>query len=197
MEPIIIDDLIPKVYQEELLYTLTQPSFAWAYRPEISYGGNGMAEEFALHDPKIKETRAFSHRLYFDYTKTSEYCDFVRPILYFLEGLSIEIKMLERIRAVLVPKDISMKDYYNVPHIDLRDREHKTLIYYVNDCDGGTILFNEKHNPNIELMNPSRKTVDRFVQAKKGRILIFDGLTFHTGVVPTDQDKILINFNFV
>lgn len=204
--PIILDDVIPEKYQEEILHTLTMREFDWHYNPHISYSENEIVSNYKKQDENIKDSRGFVHRFLVPKNNTdqpfsvkSEYCDFIRPILYFVEEkLNLNVKEILRIRGVLAPKDISMKDLYNVPHTD-GITPHKTLIYYVNDNDGGTILFKEKLDPNItyEELDYSKRTKDHFVQSKKGRVLLFDGLTYHTGVVPTDNDKILININFI
>jgi hypothetical protein len=73
---------------------------------------------------------------------------------------------------------------------------HKTLIYYVNDADGGTIIFNEKHNLTLDDLNTDQKTINTVDKAKRGRVVIFDGDHYHTGIIPTEKNKILININF-
>lgn len=198
MTPMIIDDLLPPTFTEEILHTLTMPEFDWHYRKSISYGDDEkVIKEFIQNDSMILESSAFSHRFYYEGKKLSQYCDFIRPILYFVEDkTSIKPKNIQRMRAVFTLKDSLNSDKYNVPHVDL-PFPHKTLIYYLNDSDSGTILFKEKYDSKTNCIDTSKKTVDKIVNAKKGRILIFDGLTYHTGVIPKSQDKILININFV
>jgi len=190
MDPIIIDDLLPASFVNELEYTLTNVGFDWHYNPAVSYSNQELTDSFIKNDPNILETRGLIHRFYFDKTKSSQYCDFVRPILYFIEKI-VPVNSLERIRGVLAPRDI-YPGKYNAPHIDL-NIPHKTLIYYVTDSDGGTILFNEKYNGTYD---PSKKTIAQEIQAKRGRVVIFDGLQYHTGRIPVEQDKVLININF-
>jgi len=195
--PIILDNVIPEKYQSEIEHTLTQIEFDWHLNKSVSYGASDITKEFIEHDKNIKDTRGFIHRFLVNnientYVK-SQYCDFVRPLLFFVEEqLKFQINNIDRIRGVLIPKDIEMRDSYNVPHLDSTN-PHYTLIYYVNDNDGGTLLFEEK-GPEV---SSSKKTPKTFIPAKKGRVLLFDGLTYHTGIVPSDNDKILININFV
>jgi hypothetical protein len=191
MEPIILDNVLPASFVAELEHTLTSIEFDWHCNPTISYGTSGRSNEFVQNDINIVETRAFVHRFYYENKKASTYCDFVRPILYFIEN-RIPVNSIQRIRAVLAPKESEHSGKYNTPHIDLTI-PHKTLIYYVNDSDGCTILFNEKYNGSYD---PSKKTIAHEIQAKRGRIVIFDGLQYHTGKIPVSSDKILININF-
>jgi len=61
--------------------------------------------------------------------------------------------------------------YHNTPHKDF-DLEHTVALYYVNDSDGDTILFNKD------------MTIKEKVSPKAGRLLFFDGSILHTGSHP-------------
>jgi hypothetical protein len=195
MEPLILDNLLPESFVKEIEFTLTNTEFDWHYRSSISYGGDSVVDQFIKNDPNITETGAFVHRFFYEKQKLSQYCDFIRPILYFAEPY-VSINTILRMRGVFVPRDLSLKEKYNVPHVDM-GAAHKTLIYYVNDADGGTIIFNEKYDPSLgDAVNTDQKTIKTVVEAKRGRVVIFDGYHYHTGMIPTEKDKILININF-
>lgn len=197
-KPIILDDVIPKKYELEIEYLLTQNQFDWYLNKSLSYGEGSITTAFKKNDKNIKDSRGFFHVFLFDGPEgnmKSKYCDFIRPMFFFVEEkLKFEIKKLQRIRAVFIPKDKNMKNKYNVPHIDNYE-PHTALIYYVNDNNGGTLLFKEKGGNKLD--NTSKKTKDIFVEAKKGRMVMFNGLTYHAGIVASDKDKILININFI
>jgi hypothetical protein len=194
MEPLILDNVLPESYVAEIEHTLTKVEFDWHFRDRISYGNDPVTEKFVENDANIIESRAFVHRFFHDKEKLSQYCDFIRPILYFVEPHTMVTELL-RMRGVFVPRDLGLKGRYNVPHIDTKT-PHKTLIYYVNDSDGGTIIFNEKYDFSVGHVTSDKKTIKQIVQAKRGRMLIFDGTHYHTGMIPAYQDKILININF-
>ena len=196
MDPIILDDFLPQSYVNEIFHTLTMVEFDWHLRPYISYGGDWIIDDFVKNDSNIVETRAFSHRFFFENEKLSSYCDFIRPILYFVEEkTNLEVKKIERMRAVLAPRNTQYQGKYNVPHVDL-GYHHFTLIYYVDDSDGGTVIFKQKHDPDEKIANSDKKDILTEIECKKGRAVIFDGLHYHTGRIPAHQDKILININF-
>ena len=76
------------------------------------------------------------------------------------------------------------EELINGPHRDDK-RDHLVLIYYVNDSDGETRLF---ENENLDLMVS--------VKPKKGRILIFDGSVLHTGQHPINAPlRCVLNVN--
>jgi len=76
----------------------------------------------------------------------------------------------------------------NPPHIDLVDIKHKVLLYYVNDSDGDTIIYEDK----------SAETVVDRISPKQGRILFFDGNCYHSSSSPTVNNKrIVINIDLV
>lgn len=60
-----------------------------------------------------------------------------------------------------------------------------TAIYYVNDSDGNTIIFDE----DLKI----RKTIT----PRKGRLLLFHGHSLHAGQPPINSGKrVVINYNF-
>ncbi len=62
-------------------------------------------------------------------------------------------------------------NFHNTPHKDF-DLEHTVALYYVNDSDGDTILFNKD------------MTIKEKVSPKAGRLLFFNGNILHTGSHP-------------
>ena len=69
-------------------------------------------------------------------------------------------------------------------HTDL-DFSHWVLLYYVNDSDGDTILFNSKEEE-IQRVTP-----------QKGKAIFFDGSVKHCGSQPAKSHRAVINFNFL
>ena len=63
------------------------------------------------------------------------------------------------------------KTSHNAPHIDTQEviPYHWTMIYYINDSDGDTLVFNET-GENIPVKN---FTINKKISPKKGRAVIF------------------------
>jgi hypothetical protein len=89
-------------------------------------------------------------------------------------------------------------------HVD-NDFDNYTLIYYLNDSDGDTFIFEETmHNcpthPNTVI--PIKKNISDFniharIPTKKGRMVLFDGARFHCGMQPRNNYRCVINFNLI
>ena len=74
------------------------------------------------------------------------------------------------------------------PHTDLKV-PNLTCIYYVNDSDGDTVIFNERQKS-------EEYTIAESITPKKNRLLVFDGDIYHTGHSPKKhRNRILINTN--
>lgn len=77
-------------------------------------------------------------------------------------------------------------------HID-HTYPHYSILFYLNDTDGDTLISNEKYNPlthvdeSLEYVPSPEKCIR--VSPKRGRILLFDGLHFHTGSYPTKYPR--------
>ena len=68
-------------------------------------------------------------------------------------------------------------------HVDL-NFPHLVCLYYVNDSDGDTILFDNNNNE-IQRVTP-----------KKGRIVLFDGSIKHCSSSPSKIHRAIVNFDF-
>ena len=72
---------------------------------------------------------------------------------------------------------------YNNKHVDTTI-PHVVVLYYVNDSDGDTHLFN-----GVDII--------KTVTPKKNRVVIFDGSIYHSSGSPTTNKRCVINFNII
>lgn len=90
------------------------------------------------------------------------------------------------------------------PHIDRLD-PHLTAIFYINDCDGSTIIYNEKcigdefSSPEkiIETIQNKKMTVKKEIRSQKNKLVIFDGLQYHSSRPSISESRFVINVNFI
>lgn len=78
-----------------------------------------------------------------------------------------------------------------IPHVDLpEETNYKTVIYYVTNSDGNTILFNETNGHSGQLMTKHISI------PKQGKAIIFNGNTLHAACPPnSNQTRIVLNIN--
>lgn len=104
-----------------------------------------------------------------------------------------------RAKYNMLPQIINQDNlFYNTPHVDA-DVDHYVILYYVDDSDGPTYIFNEtKHDHTMENAHKfDGFTIKESVKPKKGRFIIFDGGYYHTSSCPVDHNKrTVLNINF-
>ena len=94
-------------------------------------------------------------------------------------------------------KDI-IKNKHNTPHVDdvnnTINQDVYTLIYYVSDSDGDTVIFNEQLNS-----KPIKKlSVYKKITPKKNKAIIFKGSYFHASTNPLKfENRIVMNVNLI
>ena len=95
-------------------------------------------------------------------------------------------------------QDESYKNKIQSPHSDLIGWGYEwiTGIYYVNDSDGDTLIFNEEEKDIDEKGNNNLTILER-ISPKKGRLVLFNGKKIHAGAHPVKcNNRIVINFNY-
>lgn len=82
------------------------------------------------------------------------------------------------------------------PHVDLTE-PHLVVLYYVFDSDGDTIFFNKKHEKNNIRPSFEDYKIIKNVTPKQGTCVVFDGLNYHSNILPKLNKRCVINFNLV
>lgn len=173
---LVIDDVLPSFMADEIESLLFSQSFPWYYLEDIT-------------DPnKNKEnTIGFCHYFKNDVGQTSNLYPTVSWIPKFaLQKANMEYKYdIIQARSFLHVPTIKKKRHDNI-HIDLPEK-HLVVLYYVNDTDGNTFMFE----------NGVDKDASAQITPKKNRAVIFDGLIYHASSCPTVTKRCIINFNLV
>jgi len=112
-----------------------------------------------------------------------------------LKPLYAKNKLLEARSFLQLPLN---KEYIgegvDTPHLD-RTEPHLVFLYYVNDSDGDTIIYNYKSKSSKDIPYFEDIKEMKRVTPKQGRVVIFDGLYWHTAQQPTKDIRCIINFN--
>ena len=105
-----------------------------------------------------------------------------------------EIDVLNGRSFLSTPTNIP-KDDVDSPHVDLVV-PHFVMLYYVCDSDGDTIIYNEKTKfggcyPDNEM----NFTIKKKVSPKQGRVVLFDGIHYHTAEQPNHNVRCIVNYD--
>lgn len=177
-------NLIPVDLVNKIEKMMTSENFPWYYQEttvndESDYFKNIKNKKF-----KINDTGQFTH-IFLNSEKINS--PFFEEIFNILKIFSLKEKInltLLRCKANLqIQKSKIFKNKYNIPHIDIQE-EHMVLIYYVNDSDGDTLLFDK----NLKIFKK--------IKPEKGKFLLFNGNILHASSFPVKNKKrIIINLD--
>jgi hypothetical protein len=184
--PLIIEDLLPSSYVDELETVMTGIDFPWFYQ---SYGTVYTKENI---DIKTIDVPQFVHSFYKEEMISSPFYPLVFPLLVLLEkhtGKTYRNRIL-RIKANLITKDaLFPENCYHPVHID-DSNSNETLLYYVNTSDGDTFLFNEGENQ-------YPLTLNQRISPSRGRVVLFDSSKLHASSSPRiSSSRVVINIVF-
>ena len=141
----------------------------------------------------ISEDEQYVHTASFNENRISDIHDFGVDILNaFAKKHGIKVEKVLRIKANILNKT-DKQNHIHPPHVDIA-MPHMVLLYYVNDSDGDTVIFYEKHSSDQDPV----LTVNRSISPKAGSAIMFDGLTYHSSSSPQyTEERIVININFI
>ena len=196
----IFDNFLDQDDFDELSNAVLGEKFPWFYkecasadpRLNIPHNSNLAIETWGLdHSIYEKETSAksFAFALFEEFFKKLE------------NSFGFNFDRLIRARlSAKFPKAGFTSDNYNLPHIDYF-YPHETLIYYFNDTDGDTRIFDQFRTypaeGNFKDWWPTEFTTQARVTPKANRLLWINGLQYHTASNPINGDKrVILNINF-
>ena len=190
----VIDNYLPKEYVDDIEKLFLKPEEHSS--SEINwYYNDYTASKDADYLKRIKDNKhffdsyQFTHIFYNMGEKNSSYFD---KIIKILEDTKINWKSIERIKANFTTNLTNRKPGdIVVPHQDIKpnsdyykNKKAISMIYYVHDTDGDTVFYDDEC-----------KKITKKVKPKKGRVVIFNSLIFHSYMRPVKSDKrVVINF---
>ena len=113
---------------------------------------------------------------------------------------NMSISKLIRIRVGLTTR--TPYPVVHSPPVDWDD-SHMTALYYVNDSDGDTVFYKEKRDETLSVSSynwskDQKFNVDQTIKPVADRIVMFDGLTYHSSTTPCHTDyRLIINYNWL
>jgi len=186
----VFDNIITKNDQNKFLEELYNVEFPWYLQKTTT----AITEtNTAIKDNLCCDTIGLVHVVYDEEKGPNSplYHPIFNTLNNFLQENNLQLDKLLRIKSNLVFKNVENSEKYHTPHID-NEENHYTLLYYVNDSDGPTYLFDNKFDGTKQNL-----TVIEKINPKKGRAILFDGHYYHASSNPIINDyRLVINYNF-
>ena len=175
----IIDNIISVEEQNHIKNLLLNRSFPWFYLNDVSFENNTLERKPGLSHYFIKEGKVSSDWLIKQPNNISKLID---SSANFLKKEELKIVKSRAFLQFPLSEEMIKGNYIDTPHLDLKEK-HIALLYYGNDSDGDTIIYEDVKK------NKIKKTV----KPKQGRMVIFDGSYWHTGSQPRNNIRCIIN----
>jgi hypothetical protein len=196
--PIILDDLIEEELQNQIEDTMFD--CRWKFKTDNIY-------EYDASHMGLKY-RKFLNPLNFDISPAfiSNISSFENRKTYFkinplirkgCNKIKFNIEKIQRCCGAIhaITTDTSKIDNIHVN----RDVPHLVMLYYVNDSDGDTILYDKtREEIPLEVLWPDEYcnlNITNRISPKKGRVLFFDGRTYHAPSGPTKGIRCIITLD--
>ena len=195
----VFDDIIEKPYQELIKETLlggekpptideVEEDFPWYYISDITN---------ITHEGPFQGRYGFSH----EYVNTEEgiISDFHNLFLGLIKNSCKKLKIKEvdvlQGRSFLSTPTKIPKGDVDTPHVDMA-APHFIMLYYVCDSDGDTIIYNEKTKFDDSIPDSEMNfTIKKKVSPKQGRVVLFNGIHYHTAEQPNHNLRCIVNYN--
>ena len=183
----VIDDFLTQSYYESLRASVTDPGFPWYFQDNVTYESSEIEGVYINENP-INNSFGFSHVIYFNSEVRSQVGNLFMPFAFQVKDY---LKASEIMRVRLDMTVYNPDTRMHGPHVDYNDIPHYSAVYYINDSDGPTVLFNEKQGQDS-------LTIKETIDPKPNRLLLFDGSYIHTGYSPSRHNsRVLINSNYI
>jgi hypothetical protein len=184
---IVIDDFIPVQLQDKFDMLLHSQGFNWVYSDNTAQNQESFTHYVknysGVGDKVLDDGQMVSnifHSQAPEELMQTKYLDMVTSLIWFMfdkvEGS--HINEFRRIKANLgMRKGDEFEGKIATPHVDWKYPNSKSILYYVNDADGDTIIYNERYGDTIANVPLTER---KRVKPKKGRAIIFDSDIVHS-----------------
>lgn len=178
-KPIIIDNVLPPLFANEIEQIMFSTDFAWYFLSDIAVKTEQQEKEYF-------ENIGFVHMLFKNGKQTSPYFPMVNiiPHLALQKSNYNSVFYIHQARSFMHVKPSDKK--CDGVHIDINSK-HVVCLYYVNDADGDTYIFGKNNNTKV-----SQK-----IKPKKNRVVLFDGDIYHASSSPRHGQRVVINFDLI
>lgn len=200
------DDIIPKITQDRLKSYVTQPLFDWNDFNHIRTSGvyGNMATVAKCDKVNVIPSDSLIKLIYANDGINNQ---ILNKTVYWLAVAILDeyakrnnVTVTDIMRIKINNQTKSIREEWdedtscNEIHVDNFTPSNRTLVYYINDSDGDTLLFDKLFD------NKSEYDLDLLMRVtpKQGRVVAFDTWRFHAPQNPTyTPRRYILNINFM
>jgi len=189
----VYDNALPIALADKLENISSSNNFGWFLIRDIYK--NNLSNNDIIMDKNTVNTIQLNHQVYdINGGITSNIFDLCELAINIIcQNLKLNIVITKiRLNMLFNHKDI-LKNKYNTPHVDNKlNKDNYTLIYYINDSDGDTIIFNEHYSE----VKTNKLSIYKKITPKKNKAVIFNSSYFHASTNPSNfENRIIMNVN--
>jgi hypothetical protein len=176
----IIEKLLSPEIEDELYNVMTDIYFPWYWnKPNVINKNAPEGQLFQFFYPFIDKRNGY---------KKSEHFNLIEKIVEAIETkTTIKVKNIKRVNGHLIPRIVHCQEWLdNIVHRDIEtdDKKSISVVYYVDDSDGDTLIFDTDKKTVIERSSPI-----------KGNCIIFNSKSWHRASIPIkNKRRIIITF---
>ena len=170
----IIDNFMPYDWWQSTYQVIDGDMFPWFLNKDTSYDNDNCPQMI--------------HNYYWGNERCSNWFMMIQPLIFeFQKQTTYQLKNVYRIKSnLLFNRVISEEQKQKIIHQDMHEPNYISLLYYVHDSDGDTILYQD-----------DKVTEAMRVTPKANRAVIFDSRIWHTAELPIkNQTRQVINCLF-
>lgn len=175
--PTIIDDFVPVEVQDLISAIVNSEDMPWFYR------------DHTLIEPAPNDTPFFTHLMFHrEQARESFHFTAMQPLYSRMGEIIPSGSILRSQINLMLRKDVRL---VQSPHVDLLPTTPAiTALYYINDSDGDTILYEQVAGPDSSLQTDLSLVSEAFrVTPKKGRMVFFRADRYHSSSSPTNVNR--------
>jgi hypothetical protein len=182
----VFDNMFSETLVSKVENLLTAFPFDWHF---VDWSSGGIQNP---NDPFEKDSPQMVHMFCQDDNWISPYSGIIQHMLDVIKT-ETDLISIHKIKANLTMPDGTSDKHYNAPHQDHEQTDFLSMVYYVHDADGDTILFDRYHRDE----KAEEATQVARVQPSRGRCVVFPSTQFHSSTNPIMFNKrTVLNFIF-
>jgi hypothetical protein len=189
----VFDDIVPAKTQEQIQQWILSETFPWHFMPDVTGGGARDARPAMKHFFISQGKKLSTQQLDFPSLILTNALE----QLYSYTKERADYELVNCRSFLQFPLNNLAGAEYDAHHIDI-SQEHLSILYYVIDADGDTVLFENFYSEEESLPPEPLALIEKQrVSPKRGRVVVFDGYHWHTATQPRTGLRCVINSNVI